>query len=600
MNPPAVTAPSAVSVPVVPSVPPVVLPTTTISIVPTVAAPSTSAPVQGQAPIPTSEVTITFAKNIPSQEPAPPSTVAPKIPSPPDQTPSIPTGLNQTPSNQNTLKQTPSNSTPTFNTPPTHPTPRPRGRPPGSKNSTPSASSTLHANQLNSHPFNQLDPTAMAAVMSMYKNPALVQALMSQSNDPSEFAALFTEYIKMANLQGMSALLGNNSNPIANPSPFAHSNPSTSGSPSKLPIFDINSLITSATEKMIPTSPSAVVNIGSGQLTITPSAAGQGSSHPSVSGYKMNQTPQHSDLSSQMFSDMPKISMTKVKPKSQKSNMLIPSDLPKSLTITPTPPIGSHAQSSYTSKYPSLSNMQYPNLQMMPDTRPYARPRGAPKQQGRNKKLPKNQGTFAMHNQLPSGLSGPNPFASIPSSPFDPSSTEYNQQLTALSTYIEMMKNKAEASALLPHMDQFGAYPKKAPAKTKSKQLQQQQQQQQQLLQQQQQLSAALAASQSSPKGRLSVKQLQSMQQQSHSTHLSNSFGQLAASTSGIQVPPNQMANPYSLLAASSFGPMSNTGGMVGAGPSSSSSTNSPLRSPVHLPPSPVLSQSPSGHSQIR
>lgn len=593
MNPVVVPAVSTVSASVVSA--PVVVVTTvaqpmtasaTVCNVAAVAVPLSVAtsPVQIQAPaVSNSQVTVTMSvlNNTSERAPSPLVKVVPKIPAP----------LNQT--------------TTTVNTPPsTHSTPRPRGRPPGSKNSTPSASSSSHANLMAHLPYGQMDQATMAALYGIYNNPSLGSSIAPQLNDPAILAFL-TEYYK---LTGMSSLLPN-TNPLHNPSTstFSHSNQSNkSGSPSKLPMFDINSLITSAAEKMIPTSPSTVVNIGSGQLTITPSAVSQSNPRPSGSGsgYKSSNQP-----STSMFPDVPGFSMTQVKPKPQKSNILIPKDLPKSLSITPAPPIGQYpSTTSSSSKYPPLpNNMQYAPLQMHPDTvRPYSKTKSsAPKQQNRNKKLPKTQGTFPMHNQMSSLLTGHTAFAPIPShsssTPYNPTDSEFNQHIAAMSTYAELMKNNpnANASSLLAQFEKYAPLGKKATAKSKVKQQPHQHAQMQLIQQQQKPLPSTIPSSQKSPVGRLSVKQLQTMQHQQPSPNanlMPNPYAQKTSSSSST--------NQFSMLTSPFGHQMNNTigGTSVTAAPrpsSSSSSTHSPLRSPqINLPsPSPVLPQSSSSSS---
>lgn len=611
MNPPVVVAPpqvsSDVSVTAVSSAPPSSLPPSTAvsNAVSVAVSPAlTSGTEQQRVPITTHEVTLTA---VPTD--APPTLPLQSVPQQQSERVVVTVAPKSTPA-----YPAPSSALPA--------SPRPRGRPPGSKNSTPSAGSSAHANLMAPLPYGQIDATTMAAILGIYKNAPLIPPMAPQFNDPNAMAALLSEYYKLTNLTGMSALLANSNPsamlPLANASPFSHhSSPSTSGSPSKLPMFDINSLISSAAEKMIPTSPSTVVNIGSGQLTITPSALGTQSARSgtaSSSSYKPSKTQQSQrpPTSSQMFSDMPGISVTKVKPKNSKSTLNLPKDLPKSLTITPAPPIAHPATSpstSATSSYSHLPNMQqYSQLQMKHETRPYNKTNRAPRKQNRQKKMATTMGAFGMHSQLPSMMPGPSAFASSASSLGTPSpygsgasNPDYNQHMAVMSQYAELMKNlgpTSSASHLLSHLEQYTKLPKKTTQKSKK-------------LPQQQQLQHSSATNGSQPKARLSVKQLQTMQQHpplpNLPNHMSNPYAQLSASATTTAAKLSQSSNNPFTIPASPY--MGSSGGGIVASPSSgaaglssssASTINSPLRSPVQMSASPVPPQTPPGHGQIR
>lgn len=222
---------------------------------------------------------------------------------------------------------------------------RPRGRPPGSKNSL---SKSLDLNQ------SKMSPSAIAAMLGIYSNPAMPS---SQFSNPAQVTALLEEFYKLQASISPTSLLGALDNVNASTSMYALPPKSyNSAASSKFPKMDVKSSKSSVTSStsVVPNQASTVISVGSGQLTITPSSytsskVSKTSLHCDGADFDVESVIPKSQLSTnKMFADMPGIS----KPKSSMhppmgSNMTIPKDLPKSLTITPAP---AGYSSGYTGK----------------------------------------------------------------------------------------------------------------------------------------------------------------------------------------------------------------------------------------------------------
>lgn len=361
---------------------------------------------------------------------------------------------------------------------------RPRGRPPGSKNQGPSSS----PNAASLFSTGRIDAASLSAIMGIYNNPALMPS-MAQYSDPAAVTALLNEYIKLTSLTGMNSMLSgglNPTQPLPHFSAAAGISPSTtfqSATAAKLPQFDIKNLISSATinkssVSITPTpvaSSSTVISMGSGQLTITPSTSVSKSAM-----VKDLQTKSTYSSSSKMFSDMPGISVTKVKQKSSippsTSVTMIPKDLPKSLTITPAP-------AGYTGKLAPMNPYQTHQVTVQPEKQPKPKQKRSKQQNmafnyaaaiaaataNRQHLLTSQQHSFAAPNNA---------------------LQEYQQKMAALMTSMDPTRAK--------HLlEQYEEMTRASQQKPKSKQPKQHQQHQQQP---------------STAKGRVSVKQLQTMQ----------------------------------------------------------------------------------------
>ncbi|CAD7086420.1 unnamed protein product [Hermetia illucens] len=286
-------------------------------------------------------------------------------------------------------------------------TSRPRGRPVGSK--------TVNKNiPPPAIPPSLFDPATIAALL--YSNPGFNNAL---SKDPNYMKTLTQEYYKiLLGSPSISSLLSSNlpKSTLSStfPSSSAPPQPSTSSMTStkpQIPQFDMNTLmasLASQTGKSAPTtqSSSSTINLGSGELTITPTT-----SKPTIPG--TTKEPKHSSsasLASQIFSSSmagTSISMTRVPTpmpvtgsKSDTSNLssssvsqlpLLP-DLPKSLTITPAPSFSSEKLTKTPTSSPQMSQLSmFPDKSKEPskypskskaskktNVNPYARPPSAP------------------------------------------------------------------------------------------------------------------------------------------------------------------------------------------------------------------------------
>lgn len=502
--------------------------------------------------------------------------------------------------------------------------PRPRGRPPGSKN--------INVGQLPfTSPFqgavgSRFDPSAIAALKDFQNNPSMTTT-PQQYSDPNAVKALLQEYYALFSLTGMNAAM---------PMTSGMTNYLSTGSTplSQIPQFDIQNFLspsTSASSLAMPTSSSmsnnmhgpgssssTIISVGSGQLTITPSTVLAKQTKDlltKTSSYsrldQLSSSVAGSMSSSKLFSDMPGISVTKVKPKTTTtahSSVSFPKDLPKSLTITPTP-------AGYTGKPSNLS--QYPNVTMQPEK--IVKPQNKRKRQQKNAAVTANASANAaamnaMAYAFGGGISGlgSDSGRSMPSqySPLQ-SAAAYTmqdyQKMAMFSTYSDLMKglDPMQAAAFLA---QFDGYSKAAssnkpgktnrPKATKPKPYARtttmpstsstltsamQQNQQQQLPQPHQ------------AKGRVSVKSFQSLQQQPPLVRqqipspksFSNMSQQHNPQTPSpklqkFQIPdvPGRNMSPYGMNASSS-----------------PSLAHSPNKSPVLPPPQPLLSPS---HHQIR
>lgn len=268
---------------------------------------------------------------------------------------------------------------------------RPRGRPPGSKNSL---SKSLDWNQP------KMNPATMAAMLGIYSNPSM----QSQYSNPAQVSALLEEFYKLQASISPTSILSplenvNVSSAMFTPPPPPKSFNSTATS--KFPKYNMKGSIPTSTA-VAPNPTSTVISVGSGQLTITPS------SYTSSKGSKNtrpNQNPLICDgvdfdiesvipkselLTNKMFTEMS--STTKIKSSMQPpsaSNMTIPKDLPKSLTITPAPA----GYAGYTGK-PTTSN---PHVTVHPEHK---------KQKKSHKRSTTAPGRIPNFTQKPTGLYG--------------------------------------------------------------------------------------------------------------------------------------------------------------------------------------------------
>ena len=439
--------------------------------------------------------------------------------------------------------------------------PRPRGRPPGSRNIT-SVSTSKPVSTSLPYNFGNMDPAtmSMAAMMGMYSNPSMS---LAQYSDPNAVTALLNEFYKLSNMTGMSSLLSGmsqSSAAAAATSPI-FSAPSASSN-STLPQLDLKNLITSTAHGSSGSNVSAaknstastVISVGSGQLTITPSTNTNSKSisakdllakqnfaslmlqPESLMKYSpadvLKSTTSSSAASSStqnIFQDMPGISVTKVKQNSSipttlppSTNINLPKALPKSLTITAAPP-------SYTGK-PSLVN-QYPQVTVQPEY-PLLAP-STSKGGGKTKKRQQQPKQSSVPYSLPLGqfpVSAPahkqsrgNPSSSMHTTPMLSEQDyrnmkEYREQMLVLSQYSELMQSMdpTHSAKLLSQFKDYSKYTKAAQRATSSKPSSKQSSKQQS-----KSSTNTAATSSHSNKGRVSVKQLQNLQQ--HSTKAESS-----------------------------------------------------------------------------
>lgn len=219
---------------------------------------------------------------------------------------------------------------------------RPRGRPPGSKNAL---SKSLDWSQ------SKMSPATIAAILGIYSSPSMA----TQYSSPAEVSALLEEYYKLQASISPTSLLSALDN-IGAPSMYASTQPkafNAAGASNKLPKVDMKKPIPPLST-VVSNPTSTVISVGSGQLTITPSSYAS-SSKSSKNLTRPHETPMTCDsgadfdiesvipkselLTNKMFSDMSKLKSSMQFPQIGK-NVTIPKDLPKSLSITPAPPIG--------------------------------------------------------------------------------------------------------------------------------------------------------------------------------------------------------------------------------------------------------------------
>lgn len=455
--------------------------------------------------------------------------------------------------------------------------PRPRGRPPGSKNANVGGSgisfpsSFLPPNSSGSSP--RLDPATMAAIMSMCNlspsPPTAAAAAASAYSDPNSVSAFLNEFYKFSGLAGLSS-----------PS----SAPNFMLPPTSLPQFDMNNFISSAAAASAPKLPAApstsstastIISVGSGQLTITPSTSTTAKLHKDL------QTKNYGS-SSNIFADMPGISVTKVKPKPSAAVVGIPKDLPKSLTITPTT-AGYNAGGKPTppSQAPLAAN-QFPYVPMQGEKR--AAVAQKPRKKTQQKTIPNLTASFG-------SFAGPSTSSSTPSyslpnaAAFNAATMhDYTQQMAMLSQYTDLMKtiDPSHAAALLAYskMTTGAAAASSSAGSTKGKV---RGRKPSSLV-----VPTATAAETAFNKGRLSVKQLQTMQQTSQRRVSSPQMFPTPSSSASkplkssplpqFQMPeiPGRNMSPYGMM-----GGMSVTTSPILA--------HSPNKSPVLPPPPPQL-----------
>lgn len=373
---------------------------------------------------------------------------------------------------------------------------RPRGRPPGSKNlnsnsanASPASGGNTGSN-LNSKAARGMDSATMSAMMALYSNPSALMASLTQFTDPASLNAFLAEYYKLASLGGMSQLMTGLPKPQttktaapkppkpqapkAQPQSMSSSHPSLTATlnagsvQSKLPQLDIQSLFSSATtvtknttSTSIPKPATTVISVGSGELTITPSMNMGMLSNPKGHSMYPQQTttsllksmqpqaempkpPKRSvdvkdtkrknqnnpQTSNNLFKDMPGISVTSVQP----SN--IPRDLPKSLSITPTP-------AGYSNKA-TIPSQPFVTLQ--------------PEKSGKAPKQKKQRTDQWMKNPY-SRQSGPTKAAALSGlgAGLDQilSMPDFNQQLAMFNKYNEMLKSANTPKSQNNFMTQF-------------------------------------------------------------------------------------------------------------------------------------------------
>ncbi|GAB0096771.1 calcineurin-binding protein cabin-1-like [Sergentomyia squamirostris] len=277
--------------------------------------------------------------------------------------------------------------------------PRPRGRPAGSKNTptTPTSAASM---------MNPLLDSNMATLMAMYANPSLFSA-SQYSSDPT-MNSFLAEYYKMmlnpnfgmiSNLGGgMSTKpVGSNTakmNTLASKLPSGTTlQPQSSGSKTpksstpQIPQVDMKSIIASAANMVASSgkSQSSTINLGGGQLTITPTQ--QCLTKEPV------KTPESSKSSSKPSYAQEVINAVASKfkmPSTVASMLALPSELPKSLTITPAmePTKRSASLDSMPTKIPE--RMSTGSLQSTPV--------------GKTKSAKKRSSTSSSYSRTPSSL----------------------------------------------------------------------------------------------------------------------------------------------------------------------------------------------------
>lgn len=384
---------------------------------------------------------------------------------------------------------TPVNMSTTVNKPIQIPgiTSRSRGRPVGSKNTqlqvttstyqqnTPVSGASLQTVS------NLINQSSLASIMSMYTNPAITSSLKT---DQAAFQKLVAEYYALLGGPAAStaSLLPNlaapTMNPIPNPmatlqplkSPVPQNIPEISQattSSAKIPQFDIKNLIASAASQVSKTatsshSQSTTINIGGGELTITPTTS------------KVTQIKEPaigpSKLSSSMPTNPSSISVTKVpahspniyvKPLSDMtSKPLLPPtlpDLPKSLSITPSTSLYNVEKSR---------NQKLPNMSMIPELKLPDKPPGKAKSSSKKKIVQSTP--YARPPSVPPPNTSPTTIPGLSAAdlasiatinqqfPLNNFSMEnFNQQAAMLTQYAELLKSMGPSSAMMNQIAQM-------------------------------------------------------------------------------------------------------------------------------------------------
>lgn len=342
---------------------------------------------------------------------------------------------------------------------------------------------------------NLMSQTSLASLMSIYTNPAVSGQI---TKDHAAFQKLVAEYYALLGGPAASgaSLLPNlaapSLSPILNPMatvqpltiPSAQNIPELSPQPptsmaTKIPQFDIKNLIASAASQVSKTATSShtqstTINIGGGELTITPTS----SKPPSQSKESTStSSPGSSKFSaSSMPASSSSISVTKVpahspniyvKPLSDMtSKPLLPPklpELPKSLSITPS-----------TSMYPVEKSrpQNMPNMSMIPDLKMPDKPPG--KAKSSSKKKPAQSTPYSRPPSVPpsmpptsssagAGLPGLSTaeLASLAglSQQFplltDFRMDNYNQQAAMLAQYAELIKTMGSGSSMMSQIAQM-------------------------------------------------------------------------------------------------------------------------------------------------
>ncbi|XP_055915859.1 calcineurin-binding protein cabin-1-like [Eupeodes corollae] len=376
-------------------------------------------------------------------------------------------------------------------------TSRARGRPVGSKNTPPQVSVSSFQQQQQQQQqqptvssasiqaaSNLINQTSLASLMSIYTNPTMTN---SMTTDQAAFQKLVAEYYALLGGPAASAasLLPNlaapSMNPILNPlaalqppkTPTTPNIPESSPpiSTAKIPQFDIKNLIASAASQVSKTATSShnqstTINIGGGELTITPTSSKV--MHPK------EPTTGSSKLSTSMPSTASSISVTKVpahspniyvKPLSDMTSILPPKlpELPKSLSITPS-----------TNMFPVEKSraQKIPNMSMIPELKIPDKPQG--KAKSSSKKKPVQQTPYSRPPSVP------------PSNPTNPATTlaglttaelaslasinpqfpllshfsmdNYNQQAAMLTQYADLLKRMGTDSSMVSQIAQMSQF----------------------------------------------------------------------------------------------------------------------------------------------
>lgn len=247
---------------------------------------------------------------------------------------------------------------------------RPRGRPPGSKNSNQSQASS---SKLNTAQLPKMDPALINAMMGIYSNPAMIPPMAY--SDPAAVTALLAEFYKLTNLTGVS-MLGKMGNTFGMPQKDSKQSTASSSNSSTIQSSGREGKAANSLSTKLPAS--TVISVGSGQLTITPTISTTKASYSKDSTSTVSQSllsqskdkynksnPQTSGFSSasNIRLEKPSVSVTKVPAQSTSPGFPaslsdFPKSLPKSLTITPTP-------AGYTGKPPTPN--QTPSVTLQPE-----------------------------------------------------------------------------------------------------------------------------------------------------------------------------------------------------------------------------------------